>query len=144
VTRHILIQLLAAISVACGLVFTGGTAQAETNPACPSGVTKIGTTGYVKIGDAMFASVKQFKGCGLNWGYIYVWKSWRDTHSRWDMCIGIRDAEHVVIGLVCAVNSARAELWSEGTATLQECTSAVGWYGTGTNLISGGSSSRVC
>jgi hypothetical protein len=115
------------------LVLTsGGPAMAETNPACPSGVTKIGTTGYIKVGGATFASVKQFKGCGKNWGYLYVWESWRNSHSgTWDICVGVADESFTPPRLAdwnCSYGSRRVELWSRGADTLQVCTHAYGLY----------------
>ncbi len=113
--------VLAAAAIA--MTFTGS-AQAETNPSC-SGVTQIGATKYIKSGSATIASVKQFKGCNKNWGYIYVWDSWRANHRTYSIFAGvqIRGAEFPS-GYNRAEN--KQELWSYGTDTLSKCTKGYG------------------
>jgi len=121
-------------------------AQAETNPACPSGVTKIGTTGYVTIRGFTFASVKQFKGCGKNWGYIYVWESWRDSHTKWNMCVGIAVGTakpYPLEGVRCDTDTTRVEMWSYGTDTLSVCTHALGTFPDAAGMVPG-KTSIVC
>jgi hypothetical protein len=125
---------MAAAALGLGLTMAlspASPAAAETNPACPSGVTQIGVTGHITIGGHTFASVKQFKGCGKNWGYIFVWKSWRDSHSgSWEMCIAIaknRTSPFEQLGTRCAFGRT-VELWSEGTNTLTVCTHAIGYW----------------
>jgi len=114
--------VLAAAAIA--MTFTGS-AQAETNPSCSSGVTQMGATKYIKSGSATIASVKQFKGCGKNWGYIYVWDSWRANHTRYSIFAGVqvRGAEFPS-GYNRAEN--KQELWSYGTDTLTKCTKGYG------------------
>jgi hypothetical protein len=114
--------VLAAAAVA--LTFTGS-AQAETNPSCSSGVTQMGATKYIKSGSATIASVKQFKGCGKNWGYIYVWDSWRANHKTYSIFAGVavRGAEFPA-GWNRAEN--KQELWSYGADTLTKCTKGYG------------------
>ncbi|MGW4207429.1 hypothetical protein ACWEIJ_05525 [Lentzea sp. NPDC004789] len=113
--------VLAAAAVA--LSFTGQ-AQAETNPSCSS-VTQIGATAYLKSGSTTIASVKQFKGCGKNWGYVYVWDSWRANHRTYRLYAGVqvRGAE-----FPSGYNSVenKQELWSYGTDTLDKCTKGYG------------------
>jgi hypothetical protein len=113
--------VLAAAAIA--LTFTGA-AQAETNPSCGS-VTQMGATKYIKSGSATIASVKQFKGCGKNWGYIYVWDSWRANHKTYSIFAGVqvRGAEFPS-GFNRAEN--KQELWSYGTDTLSKCTKGYG------------------
>ncbi|NKE62832.1 hypothetical protein FXN61_41365 [Lentzea sp. PSKA42] len=114
--------VLAAAAIA--MTFTG-TAQAETNPSCSSGVTQIGATKYLKSGSTTIASVKQFKGCNKNWGYVYVWDSWRANHREYTIYAGVqvRGAE-----FPSGYNSARnkQEVWSYGTDTLTKCTKGYG------------------
>jgi hypothetical protein len=114
--------VLAAAAIA--VTFTG-TAQAEYNPKCPSGVTKIGSTAYIKYGSETVASVKQFKGCNKNWAYVYVWDTWRAKHPNYWVQAGIstRTSESSV-DYVKAQN--KQELWSSGADTLNECTRAGG------------------
>ncbi|MET8758620.1 hypothetical protein [Lentzea sp. NPDC004782] len=119
--RKIGAAVLAAAAVA--LSFTGQ-AQAETNPSCSS-VTQIGATAYVKHGSATIASVKQFKGCGKNWGYIYVWDSWRANHRDYipTAAVQVRGAEFPSGDRSGA--RGQQEVWSRGTDTLDKCTR--GW-----------------
>lgn len=123
---------LAATLLAVGASAAMATpAHAETNPNCGS-VTQIGTTAHIVIGGATFASVKQFKGCNKNWGYVFVWESWRNSHNNWDMCaaIGIIEGSppYELVGLSCSYNTRKSEQWSFGTNTLSVCTRAVGAF----------------
>src|SRR5688572_2127054 len=72
--------VLAAAAIA--MTLTGTAQAAEYNPKCPNRTTQIGSTKYLKEGSATVASVKQFKGCGKNWAYTYVWDSWIAKHPR--------------------------------------------------------------
>jgi hypothetical protein len=124
-----LIRMAAVAAVAVPMALSmGNPAHAESNPSCGS-VTQIGDTGYIKSGGQTFASVKQFKGCGKNWGYVYVWESWRQSHRRWDMCVLVRvgrSSPYDYQGERCSLNTGSAELWSGGTGTLDECTMVIG------------------
>ncbi|MFS8098746.1 hypothetical protein LFM09_16570 [Lentzea alba] len=118
--------VLAAAAIA--VTFTG-TAQAETNPRCSTGVTKIGDTKYLKSGSKTVASVKQFKGCNKNWGYIYVWDSWKADHPNFVATVAVTTGD----GGIDTDSGARGqqEVWSRGARTLNVCTQV---YGT----VSGG------
>ncbi|MFF5207321.1 hypothetical protein [Streptosporangium sp. NPDC000396] len=110
-----------------------GSAQAETNPAC-SRVTQIGSTGYVDVGGQEFASVKQFKGCGKNWAYLFVWASYRRSHGSWNACVSIATKNSSggrTMRDVRCDNGRFTELWSSGADTLRVCTVALGWKGNG-------------
>ncbi|GLW55105.1 hypothetical protein [Kitasatospora phosalacinea] len=117
------------------LLAVPGTASASTPGACSS-VTQIGSTAYLNVGGQTMASVKQYKGCGQNYSYLYVWEGYRSTHSSWDVCAAIvtnggRDVEDPK----CGHNS--VELWSWGSDTLSVCTQAMGWTGYGPVPYSG-------
>ncbi|NJC70716.1 hypothetical protein HC031_13470 [Planosporangium thailandense] len=104
---------------------TGWAAPAESAPGCP-GAVQIGSTAYVKVGGQTAASVKQFKGCGKNYGYTYVWQSYRSTHGGWTVCAAIANRNDMTLnGLRCGGGS---EVWSSGTNTLSACTRAVGFF----------------
>ncbi|WP_157430177.1 hypothetical protein [Actinomadura oligospora] len=104
-------------------------AHAEQAPGCSSTV-QIGSTAYITISGETFASVKQFKGCGKNYAYAYVWQSYRNAHSNWDICISIATVQsngsRLLEDLRCPGQV--VEAWSGGAATLDQCTVAVGWY----------------
>lgn len=103
-------------------------AAAETNPDCPD-VEQIGTTAHIEVDGATFASVKQFKGCDQNWGYLYVWESWRENHSQWSTCISVasgNEPPYALEDLRCYYSTSRVEMWSSGADTLNVCTHAVG------------------
>ena len=114
--------LLAAAAIA--VTFTG-TAQAEYNPRCASGVTQIGSTTYLKWRTETIASVKQFKGCNKNWAYIWVWDTWKAKHPRYEISAGIttRISERSVDYVI---TRDKQELWSSGADTLNDCTKAGG------------------
>ncbi|MEU0885975.1 hypothetical protein ABZ345_45990 [Lentzea sp. NPDC005914] len=118
-------KLSAAVLTAATLALTiTGAAHAETNPRCTSGVTQIGSTKYLKSGNATVASIKQFKGCGKNWGYIYVWDSWKSGHPNFEASVAITTGD----GDIDINNGRRGqqEVWSDGANTLRFCTMAHG------------------
>ncbi|MFC5181804.1 hypothetical protein [Actinomadura harenae] len=118
----------AAMATPLALGFFSATAHAEQAPGCSSTV-QIGSTAYVNLDGQTFASVKQFKGCGKNYGYLYVWSGYRATHSNWDVCVSIATVDSAgrhLVDLQCPGKV--TEAWSLGSATLDQCTVAVGWY----------------
>ncbi|HWO61937.1 MAG TPA: hypothetical protein VNO31_18115 [Umezawaea sp.] len=123
--RAAVLAAAGALSVGASLAFSAP-ASAETNPSCSS-VTQIGTTGHITVGSAQVGSVKQFKGCGKNWSYVYVWESYRANHGSWEVCAAVAtggSSPFTLEGLNCTSN--RADNWSFGTNTLSQCTHAVG------------------
>lgn len=111
-----------ATALVLGGMFTmSAPASAEVNPHCSS-VTKIGSTGYVTLDGETAASVKQFKGCGKNWAYTYVWQGFRADHSGYRVCTSIVTGD-TLRDLRCGYG---VETWSSGASTLSECTRAVG------------------
>ncbi|MFD8597118.1 hypothetical protein ACFV1L_19160 [Kitasatospora sp. NPDC059646] len=103
-------------------------------PAGCSSVTQIGVTGYVTVGGQTMASVKQYKGCGKNYAYMYVWQGYRDTHSSWQGCTSIVTGT-TIQDVQC--NDNMVEIWSSGADTLSQCTQAIGWNGTGPWPVAG-------
>lgn len=82
------------------------------------------------------ASVKQYAGCGKNFGYAYVWQSARDRYGLWKISAWINTASQTGLGKNTSTSS---EVWSSGTDTLDVCTRGVGQlmvngesYGAGT------------
>ena len=122
---------LVAALVAGGLIGIAAPAQAESPPGCP-GTTQIGSTAHVSYGGQTVASVKQFKGCGKNWAYVYVWQSFVNT--------GRSFTAQAAIGVYGGATSSepysypdlrqgatnQRELWSKGADTLSDCTAAFG------------------
>ncbi|WP_405009907.1 hypothetical protein [Kitasatospora sp. NBC_01539] len=116
------------------LIAVPGIASATTPGGCSS-VTQIGSTAYLNVGGQTMASVKQYKGCGKNYSYLYVWEGYRSSHSSWDVCTAIVTTGGHVQDPQCDHNS--VEIWSSGANTLSECTQALGWNGTGPIPYSG-------
>jgi hypothetical protein len=112
-----------SLVVAAALIaaFTPEVAHAESAPGCGP-VTQIGRTAYIDEGGGPVASVKQFKGCGKNWGYVYVWDSYHNKGNRYYVTVGILPGSQ---GYVKGANRDR-EVWSHGTDTLTICTQAQG------------------
>ncbi|MFF7646391.1 hypothetical protein [Streptomyces canus] len=126
--RRLLSTAIATIALAAGVVIsTSSPAAAESSPGCAT-VVQIGDTAYVQADGQTAVSVKQYKGCGKNWAYAYVWKSFRDTHSAWQISAAVETSSQV-LGERTATGS---EIWSDGAATLDVCTQAYGvlhWNG---------------
>ncbi|MGW4809716.1 hypothetical protein [Kitasatospora sp. NPDC004272] len=128
---RVLAKIVTAAAIALPmLVAIPGAANAAASPSGCSSVTQIGSTAYLNVGGQTMASVKQYKGCGKNYSYLYVWEGYRNTHSSWDVCTAIvTNGGHDVQDPRCGHNS--VELWSFGAATLAECTQGLGWTGYG-------------
>ena len=115
-----------SVAAVAALALTGlmsGVAHAESAPRCGP-VTQIGKTAYIN-GDSSsaWASVKQFKGCGQNWSYVYVWDSFVDRVGDFQVSTWVETTTRV--GYVKAPRNQQA-VWSHGTDTLTVCTRAVG------------------
>ena len=115
------------IAAATAALVMGGlgsvVAQAESAPGCSSTV-QIGSTAYIMDGSQTAASVKQFKGCGQNWAYVYVWTAYLAKHSNFSVSAGIGTGEEP-LGYVVGDKNQR-DVWSYGTNTLNVCTWAAG------------------
>ena len=119
-------RLLGVVAVSAALTVAGlgaGVAQAESAPGCSSTV-QIGSTAYVSYQGETIASVKQFKGCGQNWAYTYVWDQFRAKHPSYYLLTFVEVGDDVH-GYKESAPNAR-ELWSSGTNTLTVCTRAAG------------------
>ncbi|MEU4335430.1 hypothetical protein AB0F59_12430 [Micromonospora lupini] len=79
--RGVRILAAAGLAVPATLAFAGP-AHAETNPRCADSV-QIGATAYVTVGGQTAASVTQYKGCGRNYAYTYVWQRYRASHGSY-------------------------------------------------------------
>ena len=125
-----MLRFLAVAAATAALVAGGlgvGVAQAESAPGCSSTV-QIGSTAYITFQGKDIASVKQFKGCDKNWGYIYVWESFRQRGLHWYLLAAVDvnpGPRNVFQGGTTNVDSV-TELWSTGTDTLSDCTAGYG------------------
>jgi len=103
---------------------SSGVAHAESAPGCGP-VTQIGKTAYIGWeAGAQWASVKQFKGCGKNWAYVYVWDSYHDDGHAYSVSASVLTSGGSK-GYRKGGNRQR-EVWSSGTDTLTVCTQAQG------------------
>jgi hypothetical protein len=124
------VKFVLAAAVSAALVAGGlgaGVAQAESAPGCASTV-QIGSTAYAKFQGHEIASVKQFKGCGKNWGYIYVWESFRQRglHYRLTAAVVVNPGPNPTYRGGTDKGDDPVELWSTGTDTLSDCTAGYG------------------
>lgn len=122
-------------------------ARAQAAGVC-SDAHLIGSTGYVNRHGQRIGSVKQFysPACNENYGYLWVWQDFRDTHDDYDVSVGVfsydRDA---VVGKRSWTDTNGKEFWSNPALTASECTSGVGTIrAQGDPLPSGAWSSKVC
>ncbi|MFC0545896.1 hypothetical protein [Kutzneria chonburiensis] len=124
------VKFLLAAAASLALVAGGlgaGVAQAESAPGCSSTV-QIGSTAYATFQGKSIASVKQFKGCGKNWGYIYVWESFRQRglHYRLTAAVAVNPGPNATYKGGTDKGDDPVELWSGGTDTLSDCTAGYG------------------
>ncbi|NKE62939.1 hypothetical protein FXN61_41955 [Lentzea sp. PSKA42] len=115
-----------SVAAVAAFVLTGlssGVAHAESAPGCGP-VTQIGKTAYIG-GDSRDAkaSVKQFKGCGKNWAYVYVWDSFARRVGDFQITVAMDVAEQIKGQKTYPRN--QQEGWSAGTDSLTKCTRAV-------------------
>ncbi|WP_293990806.1 hypothetical protein [Streptomyces sp.] len=90
---------------------------------------QIGTTGYITRAGRTVASVKQFysPSCGKNYGYVWVWQSFRDAVGDYDVTSAVYSySRDEVLGERSWTNTAAQEFWSNGTSTVSECTAGSG------------------
>lgn len=90
---------------------------------------QIGKTGYIKRKGQVIASVKQFysKNCHRNYGYLWVWKSFRDQHPRYAANIAVNNFNsNELVGLRSWNNTNVQEFWSYPADTVRFCTAARG------------------
>lgn len=103
-------------------------ARAQAAGVC-SDAYQIGTTGYIYRGGVQVGSVKQFYSpkCGEDYGYLWVWDSFRNTAKSYDVSIGVYDyATDKVVGEKSWTGTHDQEFWSDAASTVKDCTSAVG------------------
>lgn len=135
-------KALLITAAAVGALLSPGVAHAETVPGCAS-AQQIGSTAYVKFADgSTAASVKQFAGCGKNWGYVFVWADWASRHDLFHVTAAVTTDDGVDHGKVTGSLDQR-EVWSKGVATLDKCTRAMGRVALGEDGW-GAYSSRRC
>ena len=103
-------------------------ARARAAEVCPD-ARQIGETAYIDRDGAHIASVKQFYSadCQENYAYLWVWQSYRDVTESYDVSLGVYSYDQdAVLGTVSEKGTHQQEFWSEGTATVPECTSGLG------------------
>ncbi|HCA86167.1 MAG TPA: hypothetical protein DEQ61_12085 [Streptomyces sp.] len=103
-------------------------ARAEAAGVCADAYS-IGTTGYIYRSGVKIASVKQFysPNCGENYGYLWVWDSFKQANSDYDVTVGVYSySQDEILGQRSWLNSSGQEYWSLGTYTVGECTAGVG------------------
>lgn len=136
-------KALLITTAAVAAMLTPGVAHAaETPPGCPE-ARQIGSTAHVTFGnDETMASVKQFAGCGKNWGYVFVWQSWAAKHDLFHVSASVVTNDNVAHGKVTGRVNQR-EVWSKPTDTINRCTRALGRVALGEDGWSA-YSSKVC
>lgn len=127
--------LIAAGALLLGLV-TANDAVAAGAPGC-STATQIGKTGYIGDHGQKWASVKQFKGCGKNWAYIYTSDSVHGAGAPYTPKLIViekwasKDAREPFghAGLKDDGRYRQQKKWSGAANTVRDCTSAYAeWY----------------
>ncbi|GAA2596153.1 hypothetical protein [Streptomyces axinellae] len=90
---------------------------------------QIGKTGHIKRNGQIIGSVKQFysKNCHRNYGYLWVWKSFRDKHRDYSTNIAVHDFRtNELVGLRSWSKTHQQEFWSYPADTVRHCTAARG------------------
>lgn len=110
-------------------------ARARAAGVC-SDAYEIGTRGVIRRDGEPVASVKQFYSpdCDENYGYVWVWESFRSTHSEYDVSVAVKSYDtNKVHGQRHWDDTNAQEFWSVGVPTATECTSGFGelWASSG-------------
>lgn len=90
---------------------------------------QVGKTAYIDRAGAHIASVKQFysKKCNENYGYLWVWDSFRKTNKEYDVSVAVYSySQDDIFGGADWVNDSGQEYWSDGADTVKDCTAAIG------------------
>ncbi|MDJ1132079.1 hypothetical protein [Streptomyces iconiensis] len=89
---------------------------------------EIGQKGLIKRDGTTLASVKQFysKKCNENYGYLWVWESFHQNAKPYDVTLGVYNYTSDTTYGANAWKGTQQEFWTKGTATVKDCTSAVG------------------
>lgn len=126
--KRIASAVLTTLALAAATVVgTTGTASAATGPSC-SDAYQIGSTGYITVDGATAASVKQYysPSCKKNYGYVYVWQSFRSAHSHWFVSAGVSTtSDH--INHASQGDWDVTEIWSGAASTASQCTAGYGF-----------------
>lgn len=103
--------------------------RAQAAGVC-SDARQIGTRGLIRRHGKVIASVKQFysRACNENYGYLWVWKSFRDSDPRpYDVTVGVYNWDNgMTVGKRSWTGTRHHEFWSHGADTVRNCTSGVG------------------
>ncbi len=124
-----------------------GTAYAESAAGPCSDAYQIGRTGYIYYGKAIAASVKQFysPSCRQNWGYVWVWESFRDRDIPYDVGVAVYSyTTGQQYGNKYTANTRRAAFWSGAANTVTHCTSGYGFMLIDNKIDAEGYSSKRC
>ncbi|WP_326690529.1 MULTISPECIES: hypothetical protein [unclassified Streptomyces] len=90
---------------------------------------QIGKTGHIERKGEIIASVKQFysKNCHRNYGYLWVWESFRAKHRSYSANIAVHDFRtNELVGLRSWSGTHQQEFWSYPADTVRDCTAARG------------------
>ncbi|GIG63514.1 hypothetical protein Lfu02_78860 [Longispora fulva] len=91
---------------------------------------QVGSTGAVYLDGQRAASVKQYWSprCKVNYSYLYVWQSYRDSHpGNWTVAVyGIQNG--TVAGYKYYPNTHQADFWSQPYGGAGVCTAAEGYF----------------
>ena len=103
-------------------------ARAQEAEVC-SDARQVGSTAYIDRGGVHVASVKQFysASCNENYGYLWVWDSYRDKVKSYDITVGVYSYDQdATVGKRSWEATHEQEFWSDPADTVADCTSAVG------------------
>lgn len=90
---------------------------------------EIGSRGVIYRNSEPVGSVKQFYSpdCNENYGYLWVWNSFHNAHTDYDVSIGVHNyAQGAVLGKRTWYDTNAQEFWSNPASTASVCTSALG------------------
>ncbi|MBU6534139.1 hypothetical protein ACFUIW_12080 [Streptomyces sp. NPDC057245] len=102
--------------------------RAQASGVCDD-AHQIGETAYIRYNAEPIASVKQFYSpkCKENYSYIWLWQSFIDEEDDYLVAAKIWSYDQKEeFGRKVWLEDNGQEYWSEGTDTVQECTSAMG------------------
>jgi hypothetical protein len=104
-------------------------ARAQAAAVCADAY-QIGSTAYIDKNGAHIASVKQFysPSCKANYGYLWIWQSYRATVPSDDLSVGVYDADtQSIVGQHDWIDTKEQEFWSFPAQTVQDCTAGIAW-----------------
>ncbi len=113
----------------------------ERAPIRPRTIRTLATAASTLLFTALLSS----PSCRQNWGYVWVWESFRDRDIPYDVGVAVYSyTTGQQYGNKYTANTRRAAFWSGAANTVTHCTSGYGFMLIDNKIDAEGYSSKRC